>query len=140
MMQTSICRPQRAPTLLPLLPFGDEMLEGAAAMPGVFELVETGAGRSEENDFAGASGVGGGVDGFVEGFAGVKGDDAAEVGLDFGSGGADGVDGTDAFAQQRGEEGVVRAFVFAAEDEVNAGREGGDCFGRGVDVGGLESL
>ena len=57
--------------------------------------------------------------------------------LDFGGRRTDGVDGADPLAQQRREQRVVRAFVFAAQDEVNAGREGGDGLGGGIDVGGL---
>ncbi len=85
-----------------------------------FELVEAGAGRGKQHDFAGMSGGGGGADGFVEGFAGVECDDAAQLRLDLGGGRADGVDGLDALAQQFEKLGVVGVLVFAAEDEVNA--------------------
>ena len=51
-----------------------------------FELVEAGAGGSEQDGVAGTGGGGDGADSLVEGFAGVDGDDTAELRLDFGGG------------------------------------------------------
>jgi len=77
-----------------------------------------------------------GDDGLLEGFAGVERDNATQLRLDFGCGRADGVDGAHSFPQQRRELRVVGVFIFAAEDEMDAGGEGGDGLGRGIYVGG----
>ena len=60
-----------------------QALEDAAAVFVVFKLVEAGAGGGEQDHVARTRGGGGGADGFVERFAGVDGDDAAQLGLDF---------------------------------------------------------
>jgi hypothetical protein len=98
----------------------DEFLEDAAAVLVALKLVEAGAGRSEEHYFSGARSRGRGIDGRREGFTGVHGDHTAELRLDFGRGGADGVHGADALAQELSELGVVGALVFSAQDEMNA--------------------
>src|SRR5277367_298199 len=49
----------------------------------------------------------------------------------------DGVDRPDALLNERAHEAVVGVFVLAAEDEVNAGREGSDSFHGGIDVSGF---
>ena len=118
-------------------PFVDKFLEDAAAVLVAFKLVEAGAGGRQQDHFAGVRGSGGRADGVVQRFAGVEWDHAAQLRLDFGGGGADGVDGAHARAQQRRELGVVGVLVFAAENEVNAAWECGDGLGGGVDVGGL---
>ena len=86
----------------PAAPLVDQFFEDAAAMFVAFELVEAGAGGGEQDDVAGMGGGGDGADGLVEGFAGVDRDDSAQLRLDFGGGGADGVDGADACAEQIG--------------------------------------
>src|SRR5271166_6674511 len=115
----------------------DKFLEDATALLVVFKLVVAGAGGSEHHHFAGARGRGCGGDGFVEGFTGVDGDNAAQILLDFGRRDADGIDGNDALAQQIGKHGVGRAFVLSAQNEMYAATEGRDSFGGGVHVGGF---
>ena len=75
----------------PAAPLVDEFLEDTAAMFVAFELVEAGAGGGEQDGVAGVSGGCDGADSLGEGLAGVDGDHAAQLRLDFGGGGADGV-------------------------------------------------
>ena len=64
----------------------DEFLENAAAMFVAFKLVKAGAGGGQQHDFTWAGGAGGGEDRFVQRYAGVNGDNAAQVRLDLGGG------------------------------------------------------
>ena len=70
----------------PAAPLVHQLLEHAAAVLVAFELVEAGAGGRQQHNFAGMGGGGDGADGLVERFAGVDGDDAAQLRLDFGGG------------------------------------------------------
>ena len=101
----------------------DDFLEDAASVFVALELVEAGAGGSEQDDVSGFRGGCGAANGVVEGFGVEDFGRALDVGFDLGGGCADGVDALDAVAEQVVEDGVVAAFVLAAEDQVDVGGE-----------------
>src|ERR1039457_2851464 len=88
-----------------------KILEDSATLLVVFELVVAGAGRRQQYHVTRTRSSDSGAHCVFQRFAGVEGDDAAQLRLDFGSCGADGVHRTHALPQEWGEQRVVRAFV-----------------------------
>ncbi len=120
------------------LPRHHSLLEDPSPVFVVFKLVEAGAGRRQQNHIsrhrlaaAACSTAASSVP------AGTTWRDPPDLPFDLFRRRADGVDRFDPLLQQSMELGVVGVLIFAAENEVNVPRKGGNCFCRGVDVGGL---
>src|SRR5580698_452198 len=97
------------------------------------ELVKAGARRGEQNDVTMARSLAGSL------YSGFQSSDTYDLGalrlrLDLRGGRSDGVDPLDPFFQQIVQHAVIAAFVFAAEDQVNASRERFQRLDGGVDV------
>src|SRR5947209_6934751 len=97
--------------------------EDAAAMLVVFELIEAGAGRREQDHVSGRGQFGGATHRSFKSLCALDGRGPGNLRFDFFRGSSDGVNPPGALAQQRLEDCVVTVFIFAAEHDVDAGRK-----------------
>src|ERR1700750_3144146 len=104
----------------------DDLSKGPAAMFVVFELIEAGAGRSQQHNIAGNRGRPCFAHGCVDRSGSHHLHDSLKFALNLFRGRTNRINSRDAFAKERTEKRVVRILVLAAEDEVNAAGKGSD--------------
>ena len=112
----------------------DDLFEDLAAVFVALELVEAGAGRSEQDNVSRLRGGVGFADGVLERL-GVNDFGTFDLRFDLGRRRSDRVDALHALFQQVIEHGVVAAFVFPAENEVDVRGKRFQRLDRGIYVG-----
>ena len=113
------------------------MLEDPSPLFVVFELIEAGAGRRQQDHVTATAWVAAWSTAASRVPARIDFGDAGNLPFDFFRRGADGVNRFDPLPQQSIQLGVVGVLVLASQDQVNITRERRDRLGRGVDVGSL---
>ncbi len=113
----------------------DQLFENAAAVFVIFELIEAGTGRGEQNRVAGLNVPRSDVQSLLQGSGIFEGDGIAEISGDFFGRFADKQREARAFVQQLAERSVGAAFIAAAENDHQRSGKSFDGFDRGVDVG-----
>src|ERR1700734_725554 len=113
----------------------NNFLKHLAAMFVVAELVEAGAGGSEQNDVSGRGSLGWAADCGFQGFGTVDVSSFLYLGFDLCRRRANGVNPLHPMPKKIVQDRIVAAFVFPAENEVDVRRKGFERLNRCIDIG-----